>query len=77
VGATAGNAVAEFMQAPVANIAAAGMTAVFAAASRCPVACVLMGCELFGWQQAPLQMLICFGAFFMARKKGIYDGAMP
>jgi hypothetical protein len=36
-----------------------------------------MGCELFGWQQAPLQILICFGAFFMTRKNGIYDGTMP
>jgi H+/Cl- antiporter ClcA len=76
VGATAGNAVATFMHVPVANIAAAGMTAVFAAASRCPIACILMGCELFGWQQIPLQMLICFGVFFMTRKKGIYDGAL-
>ncbi len=73
IGASLGNLIATLTHAPLSDFAAAGMVAVFAAASRCPIACILMGCELFGWQQAPFLILVCGIAFRFSRKKSIYD----
>lgn len=73
IGASLGNFIATLTLAPIPNFAAAGMVAVFAAASRCPMACILMGCELFGWQQAPFFSIVCGVAFCFARKKSVYD----
>lgn len=48
IGAIAGNALAHFLGIPLALGAAAGLTAVVAAASNTPIAAILMGVELFG-----------------------------
>ena len=48
IGAVAGNALAHLLGIPPALGAAAGLTAVVAAASNTPIAAILMGVELFG-----------------------------
>jgi H+/Cl- antiporter ClcA len=72
IGAALGNALAGVMGAPPGLFAALGFVAVFAAAANTPVACILMGIELFGIQYAPLFALACLVAFFCSGRVGIY-----
>ena len=52
--------------------AAVGLVAFFAAMSRCPLAAVLMGCELFGWAGAPLFVVAVAVSFPFGRDVGMY-----
>jgi H+/Cl- antiporter ClcA len=52
IGATLGNTLGELMNAPVGLFAALGFIAVFAGATNTPLACTLMGIELFGGEYA-------------------------
>jgi H+/Cl- antiporter ClcA len=46
---------------------------VFAGATNTPLACTLMGIELFGSQHALLFAVACFIAYFFSGSKGIYN----
>jgi H+/Cl- antiporter ClcA len=72
VGATLGNTLAELMNAPVGLFAALGFIAVFAGATNTPVACTLMGIELFGGHYALLFAIACFTAYLFSGEGGIY-----
>ncbi len=58
--------------APVELFAALGMVAVFAAATNAPLACTLMGMEIFGAKWGGYFAVACFGAYLISGKKGIY-----
>ncbi len=58
---------------PLELFAALGMVAVFAAASNAPLACTLMGMEIFGAKWGGYFAVACFGAYLISGKKGIYS----
>jgi H+/Cl- antiporter ClcA len=73
VGATLGNMLAWAMNAPVALFAALGFLAVFAAATNTPLACTIMGVELFGADHLVYFALACFVAYAFSAHTGIYS----
>lgn len=72
VGATLGNSLALIMDAPVDLFAALGLAAVFAGATNTPLACTIMGIELFGGEYALPLALACAIAFRCSGKISIY-----
>jgi H+/Cl- antiporter ClcA len=72
IGATLGNTLATLMNAPVSLFAALGFIAVFSGATKTPLACTLMGMELFGPQHMVLFAVACFVAYLFSGRNGIY-----
>lgn len=73
IGATLGNSLAVLGGAPVDLMAALGFIAVFAAATNTPIACTIMGIELFGGDYLIYYAIACFTAYFFSSHKGIYS----
>ncbi|TWR24868.1 voltage-gated chloride channel family protein [Mucilaginibacter achroorhodeus] len=73
IGATLGNTLADILNAPVSLFAALGFIAVFAGATNTPLACTLMGIELFGGEYAIFFAVSCFTAYFFSGEQGIYS----
>ena len=73
IGATMGNTLSAWMNAPVGLFAALGFIAVFAGATNTPLACTFMGIELFGGEHALLFAVACFTAYFFSGHSGIYN----
>ena len=73
IGAALGNTLAIAGGVPVDLLAAAGMIAVFAAATKTPFASVIMGVELFGVAPVLYLALGCVAACLVAGKSGIYS----
>lgn len=73
IGATLGNALAIWLGAPVDLFAALGFIAVFAGATNTPIACTLMGIELFGSGNALYFAIACFTAYYFSGHSGIYS----
>ena len=72
IGATLGYAFASMTGQPTAVFAAMGFVAVFAGAANTPLACILMGIELFGAQMAVPLMLACIVSYITSGHRGIY-----
>ncbi|ABK98466.1 voltage-gated chloride channel family protein [Pelobacter propionicus] len=72
IGAALGNALALLMNAPVELFAALGFVAVFAGASNTPLACTLMGIELFGASCSLYFAIACFLSYLCSGHSGIY-----
>lgn len=72
IGAALGNALAGPLGVPVDLMAGLGFVAVFAAAANTPLACTLMGIELFGGHYAVLFGAACFVAYAVSGHRGIY-----
>jgi H+/Cl- antiporter ClcA len=72
IGATLGNTLAWLFHAPVDLFAGLGFIAVFAGATNTPLACTLMGIELFGAQNTVYFATACFIAYFFSGHSGIY-----
>lgn len=72
IGATLGNTLSGLMDAPVGLFAALGFIAVFAGATNTPLACTLMGVELFGGEYMLFFAVACFTAYFFSGHSGIY-----
>jgi H+/Cl- antiporter ClcA len=73
IGATLGNTLSGLLNAPVSLFAALGFIAVFAGATNTPMACTIMGIELFGGQYALFFAVACFTAYFFSGHPGIYS----
>ncbi len=73
VGATLGNTLAWVFGAPVDLFAAIGFLAVFAAATNTPLACTIMGVELFGAEHMLYFAVACFVAYYFSGHTGIYS----
>jgi H+/Cl- antiporter ClcA len=73
IGATLGNALAFWMGAPVDLMAGLGFIAVFAAATNTPIACTIMGIELFGGEHFLFFAIACFTAYYFSGHTGIYS----
>ena len=72
IGAALGSALSGVLGAPNDLFAALGFVAVFAAAANTPLACALMGIELFGAQNAGYLAIACFVAYACSGHAGIY-----
>lgn len=72
IGAALGNALAGVLGAPPELFAALGFVAVFAGAANTPLACLLLGVELFGIDHALPLALACGGAFLCSGRGGLY-----
>jgi len=72
IGATLGNAIATLSGAPVDLMAALGFVAVFAAATNTPLACIIMGVELFGGEHILYFAIACITAYYFSGHSGIY-----
>jgi H+/Cl- antiporter ClcA len=73
IGATLGHTLALLLGAPVDLFAALGFIAVFAGATNTPLACTMMGIELFGAHHAVYFAVACFIAYFFSGRSGIYS----
>ncbi|WP_410780011.1 chloride channel protein [Hymenobacter sp. 5414T-23] len=76
IGATLGSALSMVLPLPVALLAAMGFVAVFAGAANTPLACTLMGLELFGIQGGVYLGLACVVAYLFSGHRGIYSAQM-
>jgi len=72
IGAALGNAIASLTGAPVDLMAGLGFIAVFAGATNTPIACTIMGVELFGADNVLYYAVACFTAYYFSGHSGIY-----
>ena len=72
IGATMGNMLSTFIDLPLALLAGMGFVAVFSGASNTPLACTLMGIELFGSSAAVYLAIACITAYLCSGHVGIY-----
>jgi len=72
IGATLGNTLAHLLGAPVDLFAALGFVAVFAGATNTPIACTVMGIELFGAGHTVYLATACCLAYLFSGHSGIY-----
>ncbi|GBR54028.1 hypothetical protein AA106555_1525 [Neokomagataea thailandica NBRC 106555] len=72
IGAALGHALAGLLNAPTDLFAGLGFVAVFAAAANTPIACTLMGIELFGAANAVPITIACWVAYTCSGHHGIY-----
>lgn len=73
IGAALGNTLATLSGAPVDLLAGLGFIAVFAGATNTPIACTLMGVELFGPAPVLYYAVACFTAYYFSGQTGIYS----
>ena len=73
IGAALGSTLAVVLPLPVALLAAMGFVGVFAGAANTPLACLLMGLELFGVHGAVYLALVCVVAYLFSGHTGIYS----
>ena len=72
IGAALGSALAVVLPLPVALLAAMGFVGVFAGAANTPLACLLLGLELFGVNAGVYLALACVVAYLFSGHRGIY-----
>ncbi len=72
VGATLGSALSVVIPLPIALLAGMGFVAVFSGATHTPIACTVMGMELFGIEGCIFIGIACVVAYFASGSIGIY-----
>lgn len=72
IGATLGSALSIFVPLPIALLAGMGFVAVFSGATHTPIACTVMGIELFGIHSTLFIGIACFIAYLASGSVGIY-----
>ena len=72
IGATLGNALIWFIPLPIGILAAVGFVGVFSGATNTPIACTLMGIELFGIECGQFIAVGCFTAYLFSGHSSIY-----
>jgi len=72
IGATLGATLAGLLGVPVTLLAALGFVAVFAGATNTPLACTIMGAELFGSGAVVYFATACVVSFVFSSHRGIY-----
>lgn len=77
IGAALGNTLGVLMGAPIDLFAGIGFLAVFAGATNTPLACTVMGLELFGAHHVVAFALACFLAYAFSGHTGIYAAQRP
>ncbi|MBF4470085.1 chloride channel protein [Flavobacterium sp. HJJ] len=72
VGAALGSALSVMIPLPIALLAGMGFVAVFSGATHTPIACTVMGMELFGINCGVYIGIACITAYFFSGSVGIY-----
>jgi len=72
IGAALGNVLIWFIPLPMALLAGMGFVAVFAGATNTPIACTIMGIELFGIESGVFIALACSTAYLFSGHSGVY-----
>lgn len=72
VGATLGSALSVYVPLPIALLAGMGFVAVFSGATHTPIACTVMGIELFGLESGSYIAIACLVAYYCSGSVGIY-----
>jgi H+/Cl- antiporter ClcA len=72
IGATLGVTMARVLDVPIPLLAAIGFVAVFAGAANTPLACTVMGAELFGGGAVTLFAIGCVMSYVFSSHTGIY-----
>lgn len=72
IGSTLGNALSGLIPLPFELLAAMGFAAVFAGASNTPIACILLGFELFGPECGAYVSVACVVSFVVSGRATIY-----
>lgn len=73
VGTTLGSALGLLFPQFFQVLAGLGFASVFAAAANTPLACAVMGAEIFGWELLPYSLVTCYLAYLVSGEKGIYQ----
>jgi H+/Cl- antiporter ClcA len=73
IGATLGNALAFVLPLPIGLLSGMGFVAVFAGATKTPIACFLMAIELFGTESTIYAAIACIVAYLVSGKGSIYQ----
>ena len=73
IGAALGSALSLIVPLPVSLLAAMGFVAVFSGATHTPLACTVMGIELFGLESGVYVGIACIVAYFFSGYLGIYE----
>ena len=73
IGATLGNVLIWFIPLPMPLLAGMGFVAVFAGATNTPIACTIMGIELFGIESGVFIALACTSSYLFSGHSGIYS----
>ncbi|HSN47761.1 MAG TPA: voltage-gated chloride channel family protein [Flavobacterium sp.] len=76
VGATLGSALSLVVPLPIALLAGMGFVAVFSGATHTPIACTVMGMELFGVESGLFIGIACIIAYFVSGSVGIYNAQL-
>ena len=76
IGATLGSILISFIPLPIALLAAMGFVAVFAGATNCVVASIIMGIEMFGIQAGFFVAIASTVAYFSSGKNSIYNAKL-
>lgn len=72
IGATLGNVLIWFIPLPMGLLAGMGFVAVFAGATNTPIACTIMGIELFGIESGVFIAIACSTAYLFSGHSGVY-----
>lgn len=75
IGATMGGALAMLLNLPLGFGAAVGMAVLFCAATKCPIATILLCCEMLGIGCAPFVAPVVIITFIAARYRGLYSNS--
>jgi H+/Cl- antiporter ClcA len=75
VGALLGNALSTFIPLPRAFLVGLGFVSVFSGATNAPLACAVMGMELFGWQMGVYLLLSAYISFLFSGVHSLYGHA--
>ena len=73
MGATLGSALFLFLPLPMSLLAGMGFVAVFAGATNTPLACIIMGMELFGIDGGVFIAIACLVAYFSSGNTSVYS----
>lgn len=73
IGATLGSALSLFIPLPFGLLAGMGFVAVFAGATNTPLACMLMGIELFGAECGVYVAIACVVSYLLSGHNSIYN----
>ncbi|MEG0475233.1 MAG: chloride channel protein, partial [Carnobacterium sp.] len=72
IGATLGSSLAVLLHLPISFLAGLGFIGVFSGATNTPIACFIMGIELFGSENAVYLFLICVISYLCSGNSSIY-----
>ncbi|WP_430974232.1 voltage-gated chloride channel family protein [Sunxiuqinia rutila] len=73
IGAALGNVLVWFIPLPMGLLAGMGFVAVFAGATNTPIACTVMGIELFGIEAGMFIALACSTSYLFSGHSGVYS----